>query len=246
MTAIGHSYGSLTVGQAAQPPGGIPADDMVLVGSPDSGVDRAADLGVGVAEVTGARGPVRLLGCVLLAVLLTACQGGKEKEEPNMDMQQAGERAEEILDGLMAAIQPSVKWARGLTGETACDKGFSEQTGTTSITRSRNVLTVVSRQRRGELFKMIRGHWEQQGFREFDIDSREDMPRTRAKSPDGLVVILSAGSTGNISVTAGFACARDSPMSYPKGTPSHPGGPVKSERIPREHSPYWSATGAPR
>lgn len=51
VTAIGHSYGSLTVGQATQQPGGIPADDVVLVGSPGVGVDKAADLGVGADHV---------------------------------------------------------------------------------------------------------------------------------------------------------------------------------------------------
>ncbi|WP_330238981.1 alpha/beta hydrolase [Streptomyces sp. NBC_00525] len=51
VTAIGHSYGSLTVGQATQLPGGIPADDVVLVGSPGAGVDRAAHLGVGADHV---------------------------------------------------------------------------------------------------------------------------------------------------------------------------------------------------
>ncbi|NEC69071.1 hypothetical protein G3I41_31480 [Streptomyces sp. SID9727] len=51
VTAIGHSYGSLTVGQATQLPGGIPADDVILVGSPGAGVDRAADLGVGADHV---------------------------------------------------------------------------------------------------------------------------------------------------------------------------------------------------
>ncbi|MEU3223629.1 alpha/beta hydrolase [Streptomyces sp. NPDC006976] len=51
VTAIGHSYGSLTVGQATQLPGGIPADDVVLVGSPGVGVDRAAHLGVGADHV---------------------------------------------------------------------------------------------------------------------------------------------------------------------------------------------------
>ncbi|MFI9585166.1 alpha/beta hydrolase [Streptomyces sp. NPDC052236] len=52
MTAIGHSYGSLTVGQATQQPGGIPgADDIILVGSPGVGVDRAEDLGVGKQHV---------------------------------------------------------------------------------------------------------------------------------------------------------------------------------------------------
>lgn len=52
MTAIGHSYGSRTVGAAAAGPGGIPGvDDIVLVGSPGVGVDHAVDLGVGSEHV---------------------------------------------------------------------------------------------------------------------------------------------------------------------------------------------------
>ncbi|MFE6978009.1 alpha/beta hydrolase [Streptomyces sp. NPDC057682] len=52
MTAIGHSYGSRTVGAATQQSGGIPGvDDIVLVGSPGVGVDRAEDLGVGSDHV---------------------------------------------------------------------------------------------------------------------------------------------------------------------------------------------------
>ncbi|MEV0578195.1 alpha/beta hydrolase [Streptomyces sp. NPDC050392] len=52
VTAIGHSYGSRTVGAATQQEGGIPGvDDIVLVGSPGVGVDRAEDLGVGKDHV---------------------------------------------------------------------------------------------------------------------------------------------------------------------------------------------------
>ncbi|QHY97181.1 hypothetical protein SSPS47_18910 [Streptomyces sp. S4.7] len=52
MTAIGHSYGSLTVGTAAQQGDGIPgADDIILVGSPGVGADKAEDLGVGKDNV---------------------------------------------------------------------------------------------------------------------------------------------------------------------------------------------------
>ncbi|MFC9857021.1 MULTISPECIES: alpha/beta hydrolase [unclassified Streptomyces] len=52
LTAIGHSYGSLTVGTAAQRVGGIPgADDIILLGSPGTGVGKAADLGVGKEHV---------------------------------------------------------------------------------------------------------------------------------------------------------------------------------------------------
>ncbi|XEC31641.1 hypothetical protein JAO84_13150 [Streptomyces fradiae] len=53
ITAIGHSYGSLTVGQATQlHEGGIPGvDDIILVGSPGVGVDKATDLGVDPGHV---------------------------------------------------------------------------------------------------------------------------------------------------------------------------------------------------
>ncbi|MGI5480494.1 alpha/beta hydrolase [Streptomyces lavendofoliae] len=47
LTAIGHSYGSYTVGTAAKQSGGIPGvDDVILLGSPGVGVEKAGDLGV--------------------------------------------------------------------------------------------------------------------------------------------------------------------------------------------------------
>ncbi|WP_405928859.1 alpha/beta hydrolase family protein [Streptomyces griseus] len=52
LTAIGHSYGSRTVGSATQQPGGIPGiDEIVFVGSPGVGVDSADDMGVGREHV---------------------------------------------------------------------------------------------------------------------------------------------------------------------------------------------------
>ncbi|RSS37554.1 alpha/beta hydrolase [Streptomyces sp. WAC08241] len=52
VTAIGHSYGSLTVGTAAQRSGGIPgADDIILLGSPGVDAQKATELGVGKDHV---------------------------------------------------------------------------------------------------------------------------------------------------------------------------------------------------
>lgn len=45
LTVLGHSYGSLVVGSAAQSPG-LAADAVVLVGSPGAGVEHATDLAV--------------------------------------------------------------------------------------------------------------------------------------------------------------------------------------------------------
>ncbi|MDQ0789565.1 alpha/beta hydrolase [Streptomyces sp. B3I8] len=52
LTAIGHSYGSLTVGTASQQGSGMPdVDDYILLGSPGVGVDHAEDMGVGKQHV---------------------------------------------------------------------------------------------------------------------------------------------------------------------------------------------------
>ncbi|MFI6788213.1 alpha/beta hydrolase [Nonomuraea sp. NPDC050383] len=62
---IGHSYGSLTTGHAAALRPGRLADDLILIGSPGTGVDHASRLGVDPAHVwVGEAGndPVAALG----------------------------------------------------------------------------------------------------------------------------------------------------------------------------------------
>lgn len=52
ITAIGHSYGSLTVGTAAREHGGIPGvDDIILLGSPGTGAQSASELNIGKDHV---------------------------------------------------------------------------------------------------------------------------------------------------------------------------------------------------
>ncbi|MBF9070478.1 alpha/beta hydrolase [Streptacidiphilus fuscans] len=51
LTALGHSYGSFTVGQAAQRPGGTGADDIILIGSPGTGAANASQLNVPAGHV---------------------------------------------------------------------------------------------------------------------------------------------------------------------------------------------------
>ncbi|WP_330312197.1 hypothetical protein [Streptomyces sp. NBC_00523] len=185
---------------------------------------------------------MRLLGCVLPSMVLTACWGGTGREEPKMDMQQAGERAEEILDGTMAAIRPPVKWERDNPSQLACDNGLNRPIGATSVYRGRTILTVVSERRRGELLELVQRYWKQQGFGDFETDSDAHMPQIRATSADGLVVILDVGDIGNVYFTAGFSCAKDSEMTYPSGTPGLPWGVTKADGIPRKYSAHWSET----
>ncbi|MGW2084867.1 hypothetical protein [Streptomyces sp. NPDC001880] len=98
---------------------------------------------------------MRLLGCALVVAVLAACgvddgkdRSEKERKASEMDMRQAGRRAERVLDGTLAAIRPPVEWAYGAPAEAACSTSLNEPTGTTTVTRSRNILTVASEQRR--------------------------------------------------------------------------------------------------
>lgn len=192
-------------------------------------------------------GAVRALGCVLVAAVLAACGGGgeqgreKEKGRPTVDMQQAGERAEAILDGTMAAIQPSVTWSYGFPMKEACSNGLNRPTGATSINRTRHILTVVSAQRRGNLLGVVQRYWEQHGFTIQSVTPDRDMPSIRGRSSDGFTVALAVGTIGNVHVSAGYSCAEDAPMTYPKGTPGEPGGPKAEELKPRVRSDFWSS-----
>lgn len=74
LTVIGHSYGSLVVGEAAQTGPGLGADDIVVVGSPGVHATRATQLGTAPGHVWVGRAhgdPVPGLGAMTYASPVT-------------------------------------------------------------------------------------------------------------------------------------------------------------------------------
>ncbi|WP_406345628.1 hypothetical protein [Streptomyces sp. NBC_00648] len=200
----------------------------------------------------------KVVACAVLMAALAACGPGEAgpgqtksgdqrvrqtQKASKMNMQQAGEGSEKILDETLATIQPPVKWAYGAPMREACSTDLNEPTGRTTVTRSRNILTVVSPHRRGSLLGVVQRHWEQQGFKVTSVRNDESMPWLRASRPDGFSVSLQVGSVGNVFISASFGCAEDSAMTYPAGTPGQPGGPRAEDLRPREQSEFWSAAG---
>ncbi|MFK8912296.1 hypothetical protein, partial [Streptomyces sp. YS-3] len=171
----------------------------------------------------------RVACALLLAAALTGCGTGSSgqsdqqvrqtQKAPKMNMQQAGEGSEKILDATLAAIQPPVKWAYGTPMQEACSTDLNEPTGRTTVTRSRNILTIVSPHRRGSLLGVVQRYWESAGFKVTSVRNDESMPWVRASRADGFSVSLQVGSVGNVFLSASFACAKDAEMTYPAGTP---------------------------
>jgi hypothetical protein len=80
LTVVGHSYGSLLSGvTAAQPRLGLPADDLVLIGSPGAGVAHASELRMPPGHVwasTATRDRIRHTPFVMHGLVPTAPQFG--------------------------------------------------------------------------------------------------------------------------------------------------------------------------
>lgn len=66
-----------------------------------------------------------------------ASESPKDTKGKKMDMQEAAERADGMLDAVLKKIDPKVQWAHGPTTKGSCD-----------VTRRRTVMTIVSADRR--------------------------------------------------------------------------------------------------
>uniref|UniRef100_A0A8D3WGS3 Lipoprotein n=4 Tax=Streptomyces TaxID=1883 RepID=A0A8D3WGS3_STRFA len=173
-------------------------------------------------------GSVSLAGCVNGVASL----GGSEGMD--MNMQQAAERADEILDGVLGEIEPEVKWTHDTTSVGSCD-----------VTRRRAVMTIVSPERRGNFLGVVDRAWRASGYRMKSINNDPDVPAIFAQTEDGFGVSLIVGGEGQVFFEVDTPCVEESEVaeSTTQATaPTYEG----MEHIPRPNirSPFWSA-GAP-
>ncbi|MDH2391294.1 hypothetical protein QCN29_21415 [Streptomyces sp. HNM0663] len=159
-----------------------------------------------------------------------------------MNMQQAGERAEVVLDEALAGIKPPLKWEYGTPGEIACGDELNRATGGSNVKRSRVITTTVTKERRGSLFGLVQRHWEAEGYTITSVNADAKFPDVFAETSDGFVVSMNVGATGNVWFDVSSPCATASDVTYPAGTPGASGGPKTEEVTPTHHSSFWSSS----
>ncbi|MFD5034400.1 hypothetical protein ACFWM0_28920 [Streptomyces sp. NPDC058405] len=150
-----------------------------------------------------------------------------------MDMQEAANRADSILDGTLDAIKPEVKWTHGETTAGSCD-----------LSRRRTVMTVISEQRRGAFLGVIDRLWRKSGYEITSVNSNKEFPAIYAKSSDGFGMSLSIGGKGQAFFEVATPCVEESAVAKPtveSNGPDYSGGPVPR---PNVHDDFWSS-GAP-
>ncbi|MFC9856685.1 MULTISPECIES: hypothetical protein [unclassified Streptomyces] len=161
-------------------------------------------------------------------MLVTGCANSRGED---MNMQEAAEHSDGILDAVLKEIEPSVLWTHGPT-----------TTGSCSVTRRRTVMTIVSTERRGSLLGVVDRFWRRSGYRIKAINNDADVPAIFAQTQDGFGVSLIVADKGQVHFDVDTPCVTPSEVadSTSRATaPAYEG----MEHIPRPNirSDFWSA-----
>ncbi|MER7516385.1 hypothetical protein [Streptomyces sp. NPDC126499] len=147
-----------------------------------------------------------------------------------MNMQEAAERADAMLDATMSAITPEVQWDHDTNTARSC-----------SLTRRRTVTTIISEQRRGSFLGVVERFWKNRGYEISGVNPDREMPALFAKSPDGFQLTLSIGYKGQAFFQVATPCVAKSPVADPSTPPNGPAYPLGRIPTPNVRSPFWSA-----
>ncbi|MEU3227724.1 hypothetical protein ABZ695_31795 [Streptomyces sp. NPDC006976] len=166
-------------------------------------------------------------GCTSMGVVAGSANEG---ERVGMNMQEAVDRADGILDETFSGIDPPVEWVHGESTEGGCD-----------VSRRRAVVTVISDRRRGSFLGVVERGWQKAGYRQIGVNAGEERPATYFETPDGFRVRLLVGGRGQAFFEVATPCVERSSVSKPAPPPGgaqHVGEPVPA---PNVHSDFWSA-----
>ncbi|MFE9662429.1 MULTISPECIES: hypothetical protein [unclassified Streptomyces] len=150
-----------------------------------------------------------------------------------MNMQEAAERADAILDRTLSAVQPAVNWTHGETSEGDCD-----------VSRRRAVMTVISEERRGSFLGVVERHWKGEGFSPLGANASRKMPATYFETPDDFRVRLRFGGNGQAFFEVATPCVERSAVKAPTAEtvgPNYAGSPIPA---PDVRSDFWSGVAA--
>lgn len=147
-----------------------------------------------------------------------------------MNMQEAAERADRMLDATIGAVAPEIQWAHDDTTIGSCE-----------VTRRRTVTTVISQQRRGNFLGVVERFWQREGYTIKAVRRDLEMPAVYASSPDGFAIRLLFGYKGQAFFETVTPCVAESDVTNPVAKPNGPayrGVPIPT---PNVRSAFWSA-----
>ncbi|MFI2350149.1 hypothetical protein ACH492_24470 [Streptomyces sp. NPDC019443] len=183
----------------------------------------------------------RLAAAAALVLLVTGCGltegsgSAEERKAPDMNMQEAAERADALLNDTISSIKPPVKWAHGISTDGGCE-----------VSRRISVTTVISPVRMGSFLGAVERHWKERGFTYRGSNKSEESPATYFLTPDGFQIRVRFGFQGQAHFEVATPCVEKSVVEPPRQVPNGPNYDGNKAPLPSEQSDFWSAgTPAP-
>ncbi|MFF9818346.1 hypothetical protein [Streptomyces sp. NPDC014006] len=150
-------------------------------------------------------------------------------ESNNMNMQQAADKADALLDETLAAIKPPVEWTHRVTPPRDC-----------STDRIRAVMTIISPHRRESFMGLVERYWLSKGFK-----LRAHAPDKSAAyyaSADGFQASIKFGYAGQAFFEVTTPCVTPSSVAPPTSEPNGYDYSKQELPTPNVHSSFWSAS----
>ncbi|MFF2864157.1 hypothetical protein ACFVSX_30275 [Streptomyces rubiginosohelvolus] len=185
--------------------------------------------------------PVAVVLVLALGVPLAGCgsesgaqgDGVSAGKEKGVDMQEAAEQSDAMLDAVLEGIDPDVQWAHGPTTTRAC-----------GVTRRRTVMTIVSPERRQTFLDRAENFWRKNDYRIKAVNKDEKFPAVYAVTRSGFGVSVSFRGKGQAFLEADSPCVKESEVADPT---TEPNGPAYKDvyPLPRPNvrSDFWSGEG---
>ncbi|MEV5674325.1 hypothetical protein AB0L80_02820 [Streptomyces sp. NPDC052069] len=146
-----------------------------------------------------------------------------------MNMQEAAEHSDAMLDATLAAIKPGVQWAHDQNSSGSCD-----------VTRRRTVLTIISDERRGSFLGIVERFWKRSGYKIISVNPSERFPALSARTPDGFGIHVGIADKGQARFEVNTPCVAKSEVAAPAAAPNGPAYEGVEVPRPNVRSDFWS------
>lgn len=187
---------------------------------------------------------LRTLGLLLVFTSGCASPSGEGKDGRNLtkvNMQQAAEKADAIMQQTLSGVAPELSWNHGPSNERICADFKNDSLGTGMVRRRVAIMTVVSPERRGGLLGVVERNWKAHGYKITSVDANANLPAIYAASPEGFRMSIAVGGQGQFFLSITTPCFAESPVPAPFPEPNTPRRPGPYPQRPDVRDDFWSS-----
>lgn len=176
----------------------------------------------------------RVAAAAALVLVLSGCGAAgsastSKESRSKMNLQEAADRADAILDEAFEAIKPPVQWTH-----------LYSMPGDCYVDRDRSVMTVISAERRGSFLGVLERHWKSRGYQL--VATSPNGLAANFETRDGFQLEVLIGPNGQAHLSVTTPCVEKSEVAQPTSKPNGPDYSRQTLPEPNVRSAFWSST----